>query len=213
MIRTQEDLYDRLSSELAWRKRELGAIKSLVRSRSFSDRKQKAVIRSGITVLYAHWEGYVRAASSAYLEFVRARRLRYEQLAINFVALGSKKEIYKRAASKKPREWNMVAEFFLDGMSSRCSLPKSLDTGANLNSSILRDVVSALGLNYDLFSSSEKLIDERLVRNRNSIAHGDHLVIEKSSFIELLDRVISLMEVFRNEIDNSVTQRRYRRNP
>lgn len=146
MIRTQEELYDQLSSELIWRKRELGAIKSLARKRSFSDRKRKAIIRSGITVLYAHWEGYIKAASSAYLEFLRRGKLKYEELAINFVALGSKNEVSTEASSDKQKEWNKVAEFFIDGMSNRCSLPKELNTRSNLNSSVLHEMISALGL-------------------------------------------------------------------
>ena len=55
-LRTAEQLSDRLSSDLAWRKKELSEVKSLVESRTFSEAKYKAIVRSGICMLYAHWK-------------------------------------------------------------------------------------------------------------------------------------------------------------
>lgn len=211
MIRTREDLYDRLTEELSWRKRELGAIKSLVRRKGFEERKRKAVLRSGLAVLYAHWEGYIKVASSAYLEFVKRRRLNYEDLSLNFVALGAKKETQKWAVSDKATLWKEVASFFMQNMSDRCALPDTIDTKSNLNSSVFKEVVASLGLSYSAFSTSEKLIDKRLVDRRNSIAHGDYLSLQKEDFLDVMRRIIVLMENFRDEIDNSVVQKHYRR--
>jgi hypothetical protein len=58
-IRTAEQLSNKLSADLAWRKKELSEIKSLVESRNFSDQRHKALVRSGVCILYAHWEGFV----------------------------------------------------------------------------------------------------------------------------------------------------------
>ncbi len=69
-IRTVDQLNEFLSGEIIWRKKELTALRSLVESAKSSTDKQNALIRSGMTVLYAHWEGFVKAAASAYLEFV-----------------------------------------------------------------------------------------------------------------------------------------------
>ncbi|MBD2666493.1 MAE_28990/MAE_18760 family HEPN-like nuclease [Richelia sinica] len=62
-IRTVEQLSDILARELAWRKVELSALKSLIDSKSFASGKRKALLRSGITILYAHWEGFVKVAA------------------------------------------------------------------------------------------------------------------------------------------------------
>jgi hypothetical protein len=51
-IRTAEQLSDRLSSDLAWRKRELSEIKSLVEAKNLSEQRHKALLRSGICMLY-----------------------------------------------------------------------------------------------------------------------------------------------------------------
>ncbi len=64
-LNTAEQLSDRLSHDLAWRKKELSEVKSLVETRSFSDSKHKALVRSGICLLYAHWEGFVKLAANS----------------------------------------------------------------------------------------------------------------------------------------------------
>jgi len=53
-IRTTEQLSDKLSTDLAWRKKELSEVKSLVETRKVSPQRYNALIRSGICILYAH---------------------------------------------------------------------------------------------------------------------------------------------------------------
>lgn len=55
-IRTTTQLSERLDEEIAWRKRELRFIKSLVDPNRDKPR-EASLIRSGVTLLYAHWEG------------------------------------------------------------------------------------------------------------------------------------------------------------
>jgi len=92
-IRRLEELNDQLSSELAWRKKELSVIKSLIDTGSFSTSKKTALLRSGVTILYAHWEGFIKQAASIYLEFVSMQRLPYDKLSANFVALAMKSKL------------------------------------------------------------------------------------------------------------------------
>jgi hypothetical protein len=89
-IRTLEHLNKRLSDDLAWRKKEISDLKSLIETKSFSPSKHNAVLRSGVTLLYAHWEGYIKTAATSYLEFVARQKLTYDELAINFVAVAMK---------------------------------------------------------------------------------------------------------------------------
>ena len=129
------------------------------------------------------------------------------------MALGAKEETKKWAVSEKATSWNEVANFFINNMSDRCTLPDTIETKYNLSSEVLKEVVAALGLTYSSFSTSEKLIDKRLVDRRNSIAHGDYLPLQEEDFLEVMNRVVVLMENFRDEIDNSAVQEHYRRTP
>src|ERR1700754_930096 len=77
-MRTLEDLQDALDHELAWRRVEIQAVRSV--GRRLQAVAQDAVCRAGVAMLYAHWEGYVRAALAAYLSYVARRRLKYREL-------------------------------------------------------------------------------------------------------------------------------------
>ena len=88
--------------------------------------------------------------------------------------------------------------------------PDTVETQSNLSTVVLRNIVETLGFDYSSYEIKEKLLDERLLRNRNRIAHGEYVEVSESEVLELQDECIGLMEIFRNQIDNAVTLRTYR---
>ena len=64
--RTPEDLNRYLQDELAWRRKELHEYHSLVKTAE-TKRAQLLFVRGAIAILYAHWEGFVKAAGEAYI--------------------------------------------------------------------------------------------------------------------------------------------------
>jgi MAE_28990/MAE_18760-like HEPN len=52
-IRTLENLNQRLTDDLIWRKIEIADLKGLIENRTFSTSKHNTLLRSGITILYA----------------------------------------------------------------------------------------------------------------------------------------------------------------
>ena len=122
-IRTTEQLSDKLSTDLAWRKKELSEVKSLVETRKVSPQRHNALIRSGICILYAHWEGFVKLASNSYLEYVAMQKLRYDQLNSNFLALAMKTKLNEARDTNKPSLYIPVCDFFISNLNTKCSLP------------------------------------------------------------------------------------------
>ena len=45
---------------------------------------------------------------------------------------------------------------------------------------------------------------------RNTIAHGSYLQTDLSGYIDVQDEVLGLMELFRNQIENSAITKAYR---
>jgi hypothetical protein len=209
-IRKLEELSDQLSSELAWRKKELSVIKSLIDSGSFSTSKKTALIRSGVTILYAHWEGFIKQAASNYLEFVSMQRLPYDKLSTNFVALAMKSKLKQAKDTNKATIYNEVVDFFMTKLSERSSIQyKNVIQTSNLSSSVLREIVCLLGLDYSFYESKNILIDEKLLKMRNEIAHGNYLSIDQKEYDELHFKVIEMMDTFRNQIDNCAATKKY----
>lgn len=209
-LKTAEQLSDRLSNELAWRKKELSEVKSLVERKSFSDSKHKALVRSGICLLYAHWEGFVKLAANSYLEYVRMQRLCYEELASNFLALAMKEKLKEAKETNKPSLYIPVCDFFLDELNQRCSLPKeAISTASNLSSEIFQEITHTLGINFSTYSTKSVLIDTKLLKTRNEIAHGEYSIFDRGEYLELHTEVIVMLDLFRTDIENAAINKDY----
>jgi MAE_28990/MAE_18760-like HEPN len=216
-IRSLENLEQRLSEDLVWRKKELAGLKSLIENRSFSPSKQNAVLRSGVAMLYAHWEGYIKTAASSYLEFVSRQQLTYEELAINFVAIAMKAELDKAQSTNKATIYTEVTAFILTQSDQRSAVPYEgiVSTNANLSSTVLREITCLLGLDYSFYQSKDKIIDEKLLNRRNKIAHGEslpYLSLDRKEYQELQEEILAMMEDFRTQVENNASQKLFCRN-
>lgn len=209
-IRTVEQLSDAMSAEIIWRKRELTALRLMVEGNLTMDRRS-ALIRGAMALLYAHWEGFIKAAGRAYLEFVHFQRLTYRQIAPNFVALGAAGLLHKATNTTKIRAHLDLVGFFFENLGERCALPyrDGISTKSNLSSDVLREIVETLGLEYEEFQTKEKLLDELLLKQRNTIAHGEYLTTTIDAYLDLYEQVLQMMEAFRTQVDNAAALKRF----
>ena len=206
-IKTPEDLNETLATDIAWRRKELSEIKTLIELKNVSPQRHNVFIRSGICILYAHWEGFVKLAGNSYVEYIRIKRLRYRQLSSNFLALAMKEKLKQAKETNKASLYIPVCDFFLFQLDERCSLPKNpISTASNLSSEILKEITHTLGIDFSLYSTKSKLIDEKLLKTRNEIAHGeDSLTIDRKQYIELQTIVVEMLEEFGNRIENAAS--------
>src|SRR5690606_28940430 len=90
-LRTINDLSDQLDHEFSWRLKELADLKLLVRNTN--NLKQLSIIRAGLPLTYAHWEGFIKAAAQLYLNFVLMQKHELHKLSSCFIALSAQKII------------------------------------------------------------------------------------------------------------------------
>ena len=210
-IRTAEQLSDRLATDLAWRKKELSEMKSLIEAKNVSDQRHKALVRSGVCILYSHWEGFVKLAANSYLEYVISKRLTYQELSSNFLALAMKEKLKEAKETNKPSLYIPVCEFFLSELNQRCILPKDvISTASNLSSEILKEITYILGIDFSIYSTKSVLIDTKLLKTRNEIAHGNYSVFDRDEYLELHREVIGMLDIFRTEIENAAILEKFR---
>lgn len=205
------DFQDLLDTESSWRVKEIANLKSTVRTAM--PLGERTLIRAGVPLLYAHWEGFIKAASLGYMEYVNNQRLTFAELSACFVALGAKRHLASLRTTRKT-ELNVAAvEFFLHSMGERAnlSLARAVDTESNLNSEVFENIALSVGVDPAPYRPRFNLIDESLLRRRNRIAHGEYLDLNGGEFRDLADEVLALIRTYKNDLENAATLRGYRR--
>jgi len=211
MIRTKENFIDKINEDHVWRLREIAELRAVITDPKLSKTRLRALSRSGVALLYAHWEGFVKKSGSYVLEYLAMQRLSNNQLKINYIALGVKARLDESNKSRKFSMFGSIADEIISYPTNRARVPfkKVVDTEGNLSSTVLQEIAWCVGINYDFFKTKEKLIDQHLVGRRNHVAHGEQTYIELDDYLALSDEVLGLMGTFKNLIENLVHSEEY----
>ena len=212
MIKTKEDLVDRIGNERVWRIKEIAEMKHIVEVKSISSTRKSVLCRAGLALIYAHWEGFVKKSGTYYLEYIASQRLPLAKLQGNFVTIVLRSRIDRASISKKYSAFEDVTNFIRNNQGTRAFLPfkNIIETKSNLSSTVLKEITWCLGIDYNIFATKEKLIDSRLVGHRNHVAHGEAIEINQEDFSELANEVVELIDIFRTQIENAATMERYK---
>lgn len=204
-LHTLEALEDAISDETAWRKHELTTARKLVQQSTGST--QIANLRSGVLILYAHWEGWVKNVAQLYVRYVNSQSATYSQLSAAFLGNALKVKISAIDEASTPTIHNQFALFLMEGLAGRARLSEDLvQTQSNLSSKVLFDVVERLGLpRRSEYSTRANMIDEELVNRRNTIAHGQFLELKVGDFLALHGDVLSLLQLFTDDVKNAAS--------
>ncbi|GGQ63093.1 MAE_28990/MAE_18760 family HEPN-like nuclease [Streptomyces asoensis] len=209
-IRTTERLYDYISADLGWRKKELSVFKGQVERAEF--RVQPALLRASIALLYAHWEGFVKNSAHAYLCYLASLKLNYLQLRPELAALAMRARLEEFETTNKAEIHAALIRDVREDASSRARIPTNRDavrTFSNLNYDRLCDILCSVGCDFSRYSPYEDLIDEQLLAARNRIAHGEEDYIRLTDWDDVRVEIIKMMDDISNQILNSATQKSY----
>jgi hypothetical protein len=132
-----------------------------------------------------------------------------------FVAMAARRHLENFGQAKKARIHIEVVKLFLDSLTERASLGDSsgLHTKSNLNAEVFENIACAIGVDTANYEAKFKFLDESLLHRRNEIAHGSYLDIDKVSFENLQQEVVTLLRQYKTDIENCATLRTYRRDP
>jgi hypothetical protein len=203
IVRTIDDLLDSLTSDFTWRVREISDFKASVKS--VAQHLRAALLRGGVPLIYAHWEGYVAFVTRQYTDYVKTKRLPYSELRTAFIlhAVGRNfDQMYGKRMSLIEK-----VNFIESADKARTTKFSTIDgevfrTKSNLNSDVLKDLCAAVNLDAEQFALEYDFIDKRLVGKRNNIAHGRDTPIDFDEFETLAERTIRLMRLYRNLVEN-----------
>lgn len=212
-IRSAGQLLELLDYDMAWRLKEIHELRSAVKDAK--GKKIDTYVRAGIALLYAHWEGFIKNSANNYISYLAFKADRMCDLKPCFAALGMKARLSLSQESSKSSVTIEAVRYLIGALDQPIQLPKTdaVSTQSNLNSDVFVSILGWIGFDPAQYSTRFNLIDETLLKTRNSIAHGENSVIDAVRFESLVAEVIELLRWFKTDIENAVVQRSYLINP
>ncbi|ARW05666.1 MAE_28990/MAE_18760 family HEPN-like nuclease [Bacillus atrophaeus] len=220
-----EKLQEKLDKDLSWRKKELTFIKGSIDSAEGDI--LNTLIRAGISILYAHWEGYIKISARNYLDFLNKQNHKLSDLKENFLVLHLTKAIIDVKQSNKKTKYASLLDrvFNYDQENFRVQYRDSsiITTESNLNFDTLSEILFSIGLDSEKYELKRKFIDRILLENRNKIAHGEYTVFvrkrgdtylnedAREEFLRLYHAILELMDEFKDQIISAGLERAYLR--
>jgi len=219
--RTLELLYECIEREYAWRITELSNYRSFVISSS--GKAKEAILKAGLALLYAHWEGFIKRSSDFYYSFVSYQNMRICDLNDCFISIVLRREIERLLSTKKLSIHKQIIQTFFQEQDkiAMFTVASPIRT-SNLKYNIFEDVCILIGIDINELHERYKnkgydrdikfIIDIDLVDKRNSIAHGDFCSIKENEFKELYDVVINgIIYCYKESIMDNAQNKKYLR--
>lgn len=210
-IRSLEHLDDALDAEISWRKKELSMLMN--NYESAGPNKQDHTLRIAIFLIYAHWEGFIKRASEIYLEYVSHQRVKLDEVNLNLLALALESCFDNQMSLTNIRHKKDIVDLITKNLNSYTFQYKEgqVNTQSNLNIDTLEKICLSLGINKDLLDVDDVWIDERLLKYRNMIAHGEKLIEDRIPFDlkELKNKIQDSLEKYKNLISNAAFLKSY----
>lgn len=173
-----------------------------------SDHLSKSTaVRAAIPLLYGHWEGFIKNASTFYLEYINGQALTYRELKSCFIVFGLKKKLNELTNSRNSITSISTLDFLRNELDERAKLKidSAIRTEFNLSSKVFTNIVTSIGIDARKYESRFNLIDESLLNRRNHIAHGEYLDVDADGFRGLADEILMLLRWYKTDIENAVS--------
>jgi proline dehydrogenase len=211
-IRSVDELASFLTEELKWRTQELDNWKSMIRR--CRPHQRTGAIRAGIALLYAHWEGYVKEAARSYLEYVGRKGMSIGELSDELAAVALRNTLGRGEQSKLSSDHTALVAAIRNELQEKARINydrSMIRTRSNLSFENFSDIMHSVGCDADRHELQRSLINNRLLKNRNDIAHGRDLVIQHEDWLELDTRVVAILRDVRDQLIDAATNQSYRR--
>ena len=204
-IRSKNELIDFLSERKKRRKRELIALVKEMSGRNATSFRRRAAV----VFAYAHWEGFVKDAASAYVQFVSQKSRRLSDLVVSFQALACRQELTAAKEARHRISHHIVlVQRLTDRINESCQITANgaVDTESNLTAAVFENICASIGVDYSSKWATHGPFINDLFMNRCAIAHGELFEPDDSYAVEVIDFALQAIDRFSNEIEDAAVQ-------
>ena len=175
--------------------------------------------KSFIILLYAHWEGFIKEYTIKYFSFIISQKLVLSKLTENFLLIYLKSLLKTYKVDKNIFQEKKILDLVSKGSKFKIKIDEyfekyTVGSENNLKFKNYKNICTIL--NYDFIDETNIFETnlEKLVHNRNSIAHTG-LKAKENTYSDILDieimknLIIGEMENFHSFIEKNVVNREY----
>lgn len=213
-VRSLDELEDILDQDLSWRRKEFTTLRLMIQSSR--NHQKRILMRAGIALMYSHWEGHIKKSAEAYLCYLNCIAPKYSSMSDNFSHLSLGDKFFTGFSIKKYSSQKEIFDYIQSGLDSKFSVDeqKVINTESNLKSQVLMNILNQLGLDTNSFQLKENFIDSIMLKNRNKIAHGEHISDADLtlSYSEIEKELLAMIEKFQNQVRNAAANKSYLKN-
>lgn len=213
-IKDLEKLEERIDKDLSWRKMELFQLKMAIENNNVALSK-KTLVRSGIALLCAHWEGFIRSVANYYVVYICNQKIKNKELKENFVAFKIKKDVILSGESPKNSVHTKLL-LKLDSLQDEVFFIKFNDTPAkriintdsNLSFELFDEILKSIGID-NIYETKKNYIDNEMLMYRHEIVHGEGYKDTEYNFTEVYKQVLTIMEGFKTQVIEAAEKKSY----
>ena len=216
--RPDEKLIFELTTALSNRKKEITDFYMYIQSCQSSGIAE-ILNKSFILLLYAHWEGFIKEYTIKYFSFIISQKLVLSKLTENFLLIYLKSLLKTYKVDKNIFQEKKILDLVSKGSKFKIKIDEyfekyTVGSESNLKFKNYKNICTIL--NYSLIDETNVFETnlEKLVHNRNSIAHTG-LKAKENTYSDILDieimknLIIGEMENFHSFIEKNVVNREY----
>lgn len=207
--RTLTELQNNIDENFINRRDELKLYKELVEKNT---KKNEGLVyaKNLIVFLYAHWEGFIKYSSESFLQFMSHKNFKYKDLPVGLLAISNLQLMQDFIESNVALKIRAL-EVLFGNLDKKAEIPYnySIATYSKLNTEALEEICLIVGIDENFYSLKKGIIDEKLVSNRNSIAHGELIKVLPDESLEIYNDVFPILEAFKSDILNKAVSLNY----
>lgn len=210
-IKTIEELEDKLERDLSWRKKEIVSLKLLIES---DEVNRKILLRSGIALLCAHFEGFIKMSSNYYIVYISSKKIKVKDIVNSLIAIKLKSHFNQCLTTSKNSVRGGVLTFFesIKDESFVINYTENnpiIKTESNPTSAVLEEILKTLGFDSDIFETKKQYIDYSLLSNRHKVVHGEKHDLEYEDFKNTYIIILELLDSYKELIIHAAEKELY----
>ncbi len=188
-----------IRSDIGERQQLMLQIKTLYLRYQFNERDEKIFLSYSMPAIYAIWEGFIQTSFKTYVQEINKINLSvntvHKQILCYHIENSFKQfKQYPKNYNKKVAFFDKLGEFYGADI---IEITRTINTENNVGFDVLNRLLAAFNLekipDYYEQRSLKYELDERLLRIRNQVAHGqDSIIVSRNDLEESINLVNNL---------------------